>query len=104
MKIVGFDWSEVHDEAEQLEHVVSDLLLDRIDALLGHPTEDPHGDPIPSATGEFNLGQLQSLVECPLGRELTVARISDQDTEFLNYVAKSGLNPGVSLWSWNEEI
>ena len=97
VKIVGFDWSEVHDEAEQLEHVVSDLLLDRIDVLLGHPTEDPHGDPIPSATGEFNLGQLQSLVECPLGRELTVARISDQDTEFLNYVAKSGLNPGVPI-------
>jgi DtxR family transcriptional regulator, Mn-dependent transcriptional regulator len=97
VEIVGFDWSEVHDEAEQLEHVVSDLLLNRIDALLGHPTEDPHGDPIPSATGEFNLGQLESLVQCPLNTEVTVARISDQDTEFLNYVAQSGLNPGVSL-------
>ena len=97
VEIVGFDWSEVHDEAEQLEHVVSDLLLNRIDALLGHPTEDPHGDPIPSATGEFNLGQLESLVQCPLNTEVTVARISDQDTEFLNYVAQNGLNPGVSL-------
>ena len=97
VEIVGFHWSEVHEEAEQLEHVVSDLLLNRIDALLGHPTEDPHGDPIPSATGEFNLGQLESLVQCPLNTEVTVARISDQDTEFLNYVAKSGLNPGVSL-------
>jgi DtxR family transcriptional regulator, Mn-dependent transcriptional regulator len=97
VEIVGFDWSEVHDEAERLEHVVSDQLLDRIDALLGHPTEDPHGDPIPSASGEFNLGKLESLVECPLKTELTVARISDQDTDFLNYVARTGLNPGASL-------
>lgn len=97
VEIVGLDWSEVHEEAEQLEHVISDRLLDRMDALLGHPTEDPHGDPIPSASGEFNLGQLESLVECPLDTELTVARISDQDTDFLNYVARSGLNPGVSL-------
>lgn len=97
VETLGFDWSEVHEEAEQLEHVVSDRLLDRIDALLGHPTEDPHGDPIPSATGEFEAGQLESLVECPLKTELTVARISDQDTEFLNYVARSGLNPGVFL-------
>ena len=97
VEIVGFDWSEVHEEAEQLEHVVSERLLDRIDALLGHPTEDPHGDPIPSATGEFDRSQLGSLVNCALDTELTVARISDQDTEFLNYVALSGLNPGVTL-------
>lgn len=97
VEVVGLDWSEVHEEAEQLEHVVSDLLLDRIDALLGHPTEDPHGDPIPSATGEFDRGRLESLVECPLDSEVIVARISDQDTEFLNYISRSGLNPGVSL-------
>lgn len=97
VEIVGLDWSEVHDEAEQLEHVVSERLLERIDALLGHPTEDPHGDPIPSATGEFTPGQLESLVECPLDAELTVARISDQDTEFLNYISRSGLNPGVTV-------
>lgn len=97
VEVLGFDWSEVHDEAEQLEHVVSDLLLERIDRLLGHPTEDPHGDPIPSAAGELNHDRVESLSECDLNTELTVARISDQDTEFLNYISESGLNPGVRL-------
>lgn len=97
VETLGFDWSEVHDEAEQLEHVISERLLDRIDRLLGYPTEDPHGDPIPTAEGEVNPSQLESLVECPLNTPLTVARISDQDTEFLNYVSESGLNPGASL-------
>ncbi len=97
VEIVGLDWSEVHDEAEQLEHVVSDRLLERIDALLGHPIEDPHGDPIPSATGELRSGQLESLAECPLDAERTIARISDQDTEFLNYISRSGLIPGATL-------
>ncbi len=97
VEVLGFDWSEVHDEAEQMEHVVSDLLLERIDRYLGHPTEDPHGDPIPSAEGELRHGSVETLVECPLDAEVSVARISDQDTEFLNYIADSGLNPGVSL-------
>jgi DtxR family Mn-dependent transcriptional regulator len=97
VEVLGFDWSEVHDEAEQMEHVVSDLLLERIDRYLGHPTVDPHGDPIPSAEGELVHGAVESLVECPLGTEVFVARISDQDTDFLNYIAETGLNPGVSL-------
>lgn len=97
VEVLGFDWSEVHDEAEQMEHVVSDLLLERIDRFLGHPTEDPHGDPIPSAAGEFVHGEVETLIECPLGTEVTVARIRDQDTGFLNYIAGAGLNPGVAL-------
>jgi DtxR family Mn-dependent transcriptional regulator len=97
VEVLGFDWSEVHEEAEQLEHVVSDLLLERIDRFLGHPTEDPHGDPIPSAAGEFVHGAVETLIECPLDTEVTVARISDQDTGFLNYIAGAGLNPGVAL-------
>ena len=97
VEVLGFDWSEVHEEAEQMEHVVSDLLLERIDRYLGHPTEDPHGDPIPSAAGELIHGQVETLMECPLQTDVTVARISDQDTEFLNYITESGLNPGVTL-------
>ncbi len=97
VEVLGFDWSEVHDEAEQMEHVVSDLLLERIDRYLGHPTEDPHGDPIPSAEGELVNGRVETLVECPLDTEVSVARISDQGAEFLNYIADSGLNLGVSL-------
>jgi DtxR family Mn-dependent transcriptional regulator len=97
VEVLGFDWSEVHDEAEQMEHVVSDLLLERIDRFLGHPTEDPHGDPIPSAAGELVYDRVESLVECALETEVFVARISDQDTQFLNYISDSGLNLGVSL-------
>ena len=97
VEVLGFDWSEVHDEAEQLEHVVSDLLLERIDKYLGHPTEDPHGDPIPSAAGEMNQRSVESLAECPLNEPLTVARISDQDTDFLQYIARKGLKLGVSV-------
>ncbi len=97
VEVLDFDWSEVHEEAERMEHVVSDLLLERIDKYLGHPTEDPHGDPIPSAEGEVASENFQTLVECPLDQPVTVARISDQDTDFLQYIAHAGLNPGVSL-------
>ena len=94
VEVLGFDWSEVHEEAEQLEHVVSDLLLDRMDQYLGHPTEDPHGDPIPSAAGELSTGSVHSLADCALGTPFEVERIRDQDTGFLNYIAAAGLNPG----------
>ena len=97
VEVLGYDWSEVHDEAEQLEHVISDLLLERIDLYLDHPTEDPHGDPIPSAEGKVTPEQVQTLVECSIGLKIFVARIIDQGTEFLNYVSASGLNPGVAL-------
>ncbi|PXA03325.1 metal-dependent transcriptional regulator [Coraliomargarita sinensis] len=97
VEVLGFDWSEVHEEAEQLEHVVSDLLLDRMDQYLGHPTEDPHGDPIPSAEGELSVGSVHSLADCELDREFEVERIRDQDTGFLNYIASAGLNPGIKV-------
>lgn len=97
VEFLGFDWSEVHQEAECLEHVVSDLLLDRIDKKLGHPTEDPHGDPIPSAQGELLHGSSECLIACPLDTQLLVARITDQDPDFLQYIAGAGLTLGVSV-------
>jgi DtxR family Mn-dependent transcriptional regulator len=97
VEFLGFDWSEVHEEAECLEHVVSDLLLDRIDKKLGHPTEDPHGDPIPSAQGELLHGSSECLIACPLDTQLLVARITDQDPDFLQYIAGAGLTLGVSV-------
>lgn len=97
VEVLDFDWSEVHEEAERMEHVVSDLLLERIDNYLGHPTEDPHGDPIPSAKGIVEANLMQTLVECELGARLKIARVTDQDPEFLQYIAGAGLSPGAMI-------
>lgn len=97
VEVLGFDWSEVHEEAEQMEHVVSDLLLERIDKYLGYPTEDPHGDPIPSAEGELRQRSSSSLADCTMDETVEVERIRDQDTDFLQYIAGAGLNPGAKL-------
>src|SRR3954468_18452916 len=79
VKVLGLDWSEVHAEAEELEHAVSDKVLERIDALLGHPSVDPHGDPIPPAKGRPQVSaQQSSLVECEAGKSYRVARVVDQ--------------------------
>jgi DtxR family Mn-dependent transcriptional regulator len=97
VQIMGIDWSEVHEEAERLEHAVSDLLITRIDEMLGHPAVDPHGDPIPTAGGEVQQPQLPSLVVCDTGRPLRVARVLDQDPPFLQLVEREGLKPGRDL-------
>ena len=94
VRIVGLDWSEVHEEAEELEHVVSDKLLQRIDVLLGHPTSDPHGDPIPSAAGQLTKSELETLLTCAIGEEVEVARVIDQEPRFLQFVHQRGLTPG----------
>ncbi len=97
VKTVGLDWSEVHVEAEELEHVISDRLLERIDELLGHPLVDPHGDPIPSAGGTVRELEMPSFVNCALGQALMVARVVDQERGFLQFANQSGLMPGAKL-------
>ncbi len=97
VETLGLDWSEVHEEAERLEHAMSEKLIDRVDALLGYPSVDPHGDPIPDAAGEFRQGELISLVECPPGEAFRIARVSDQGEEFLRYVERKGLKPGSTV-------
>jgi DtxR family Mn-dependent transcriptional regulator len=98
VKVLGLDWSEVHDEAEELEHVISDKVLARIDQYLGHPSVDPHGDPIPSAAGAVtDERRLRSLVDCATGQTLRVARVIDQDAPFLQFVERCGLTPGVTV-------
>src|SRR5213595_2321604 len=67
VQVMGMSWAEVHEDAEQLEHVVSDRLIERIDEMLGHPTHDPHGDPIPNTDGTIAAHHLESLLTCPLG-------------------------------------
>jgi DtxR family transcriptional regulator, Mn-dependent transcriptional regulator len=97
VQVLGFGWDEVHDEAEQLEHAVSDRLIERIDEMLGHPEADPHGDPIPDADGSFRPQVVQSLMTCPLDTPVTVTRIIDQDKSFLRFIESHDLKPGQSI-------
>jgi DtxR family transcriptional regulator, Mn-dependent transcriptional regulator len=90
VEVLGYGWDEVHDEAEVLEHAVSDLFVDRIDAQLGHPRRDPHGDPIPGADGSLDVPAAHVLWDAVPGR-WAVARISDADPELLRYVESVGL-------------
>ena len=94
VQVMGMSWDEVHDDAELLEHVVSDRLIERIDEMLGRPTHDPHGDPIPSPEGTIVPRHLESLLTCPLGLPVVVTRITDQDPAFLRFVESNGLKPG----------
>lgn len=97
VQVMGMSWSEVHAEAETLEHAVSDRLIERIDEMLGRPSVDPHGDPIPDARGVVEEPELVSLLSCEVGREVRVARIGDQSPEFLELVERRGFMPGSRL-------
>ncbi len=94
VQVMGMRWDEVHDDAEHLEHVVSDRLIDRIDEMLGHPETDPHGDPIPGKEGTIRERHFETLLTCPVGTQVVVARVTDQDPVFLRFVARHGLKPG----------
>ncbi|MCL4197967.1 MAG: metal-dependent transcriptional regulator [Phycisphaerales bacterium] len=94
VEALGLDWSEVHDEAESLEHAISDKLLDRIDEFLGFPSVDPHGDPIPTAAGEVRQTLLTALTDVEEGADVRIARILDQDEKFLRFVDRHRLRPG----------
>lgn len=94
VQVMGMSWDEVHDDAEQLEHVVSDRLIARIDEMLGRPTHDPHGDPIPTAEGMLPTHHHDSLITCPMATRLRVTRITDQDPAFLRFVERNDLKPG----------
>ena len=97
VQVMGFGWDEVHDEAEQLEHVVSERLIDRIDEMLDRPATDPHGDPIPDAEGAVKPQNVQSLMTCPLNTPVTVTRVVDQDKVFLRFIERHDLKPGQAL-------
>lgn len=92
---LGYGWDEVHDEAERLEHAVSDLLVERIDAALGHPAADPHGDPIPDASGRVAVPEGATLLGAadPDAR-WRVVRVSDADPAVLAAADAAGLAPG----------
>ena len=97
VRAAGMSWDEVHDEAEVLQHAVSDLLIDRIDAALGHPRRDPHGDPIPQPSGEYAEDWSPALAGVRAGARFRVDRVSDEDSAALQYLAELGIRPGVVL-------
>jgi DtxR family Mn-dependent transcriptional regulator len=97
VQILGMDWSEIHEEAEQLEHVISDRVLERIDQLLGHPKVDPHGDDIPDSRGQLPERSLVALSAVTRGRQAVVGRIADQADAFLQFVDQQELRPGREL-------
>lgn len=91
---LDLEWDQVHEDAEHLEHVISDFLVDRIDAYLGHPKFDPHGDPIPTADGRLPTRETESLVDCQPGTRFRLARVTDQSPDFLRYLRQSGFSLG----------
>jgi DtxR family Mn-dependent transcriptional regulator len=93
-KTLSLPWDEVHEEAEHMEHAVSDALVDRIDAYLGHPTTDPHGDPIPQADGSIAAAADRPLSQCKPGERFRLARVTDQSPEFLRQLSQAGLKIG----------
>lgn len=98
VRTLGLTWDQVHDEAENMEHAVSDFLIDRIDDYLGNPQCDPHGDPIPAANGDLRTSGEESrpLSDVPIGTRVRLARVLHQDPEFLRYLSDAGLTIGVT--------
>lgn len=94
---LGYEWHEVHDEAEKLEHHISEDFEDRIATALGHPTHDPHGDPIPARDGRLPEDAGRPLVGWEVGDHVRITRITDQRTDILRYLDSHGLVPGAEI-------
>jgi len=97
VQVLGMDWSEVHEDAERLEHAISDRLLERMDRMLNSPTHDPHGDPIPALNGNMAKSSRNNIASAEPGKPVKVSRIIDQSPEFLSYVSRVGMAPGAKL-------
>ena len=95
VRTLNLSWDEVHEEAEHMEHAVSDLLVDRIDEFLNYPTTDPHGDPIPRADGTVPAGSYSCLAACSPGNSFQLVRVLDQSPGFLRNLSDAGLQLSV---------
>ncbi|GAA1050364.1 metal-dependent transcriptional regulator [Arthrobacter russicus] len=94
---LGLAWDQVHAEADQLEHALSDLVLERMDAAIGHPSHDPHGDPIPDADGRIVTAHSGLLADAAPGTEVVVVRVSDRSPDILRYLDERGITIGAVL-------
>jgi DtxR family Mn-dependent transcriptional regulator len=96
-EMLGYSWDEVHDEAEKLEHYISEQFEDKISELLNHPTVDPHGDPIPTKDGKMPVISSKKLSSMPPGTSCIVKRVKNQDSQILRKLERSGIIPGVKI-------
>ncbi|MEZ4792239.1 MAG: metal-dependent transcriptional regulator [Gelidibacter sp.] len=101
---LNFSWDEVHDIAEQLEHIKSEKLIDELDAFLGFPKEDPHGDPIPDKQGNFAKISKTLLSECNIGSEGIFIGVKDSSASFLQYLDKQRISLGDKIKLLHREL
>lgn len=94
VETLGLDWSEIHDEAEVLEHAISEKVLERLDIFLGKPRHDPHGHPIPTKNGIIRRLPKKTLLDSLVGTKMKIESILDQSPEFLTFAQVKGLMPG----------
>jgi DtxR family Mn-dependent transcriptional regulator len=97
VQVLGYSWDEVHDEADRLEHVISERMEERIFELLGHPELDPHGHVIPTVTGKVRSVSNRSLSECQAGEKVVVHDVSDENPGKLREIGRRGLRPGTRI-------
>ncbi len=97
VETLGLDWGEIHDEAEELEHAISEKVLEKLDEFLGRPSHDPHGDPIPDKKGSMPKGSNRKLLDCEFGDRVRIESIQDQGREFLRFARASNLLPGIRI-------
>lgn len=100
---LGYSWDEVHQEAEKLEHVISEHFEDQIERLLGYPTHDPHGSPIPTRDGHIETPDLKALAELGPGEKGVIKQVADGDSEMLTFLGKLGMYPGTHVEMVNKE-
>jgi len=96
-EMLGYSWDEVHDEAEKLEHYISEQFEDKIAELLNNPTVDPHGDPIPTKDGEMPVFRSKKLNSVQAGSDYVVQRVKNQDSQILRKLEQAGILPGVKI-------
>src|SRR5918999_5616006 len=97
VEFLGYSWDTVHEEAERLEHAVSDTMIERMAGALGNPSVDPHGDPIPAADGSIHELASTPLSDVPVGETVEIHRVHESQPERLRYIASLGLRPGVEV-------
>lgn len=100
---LSFSWDEVHEVAEQLEHIQSTKLVDSLDSFLNYPKFDPHGDPIPNAKGEIEIPERKTLSEIEIGQTCLLVAVKENSSEFLQYVNKLGLTIGSKIFVLSKE-